>query len=188
MRWLDGSQLEHCRHGLVIVCILLHSCRITSPASPSTDSSTPPERCHPEDVLLVVLRQSGPAEALRWPAAAGQAAQVEKFVHGVSQGCRYEARLLLVKPGFEVHQEWSEWQKFDGNVEQDDQSQRISFAVPPLPAGHYAEHFDVYDACGLSASLSASGNYFSKSPLLVNILSKHTRPTSFRSPEATKTH
>jgi len=83
---------------------------------------------------------------------------VDRFVRGVSQGSRYEARLLLVKLEFEVHHEWSEWLQFHGAVEQDDQAQRISFAVPPLPAGRYAEHFDVYDACGLSASLSAFGN------------------------------
>jgi hypothetical protein len=65
---------------------------------------------------------------------------------------------LLVKLEFEVHHEWSGWLQFHGAVEQDDQAQRISFAVPPLPAGRYAEHFDVYDACGLFASLSAFGN------------------------------
>jgi hypothetical protein len=155
MRRLDGSRLEPCRHGLVIACILLQSCCITSPASPSPDSSTS-ERCHPEDVLLYIIRQSDPARALRWPAAAGRAAQVDMFVRGVSRGCRYEARLMLVKQGF--HEEWSEWHRFHGDVEQDDQAQRVSFAVPPLPAGRYAEHFDVYDACGLSVSLSASGN------------------------------
>jgi len=158
MRRLDGSPLEHCRHGLVIACILLHSCLITSPASPSPNSSTP-ERCHPEDVLLYI-RGSDLSGALRWPAAAGRAAHVNRFVRGVSQGSRYEARLLLVKLGFEVLEGWSEWLQFHGAVEQDDQAQRISFAVPPLPAGRYAEHFDVYDACGLSASLSAFGNNF----------------------------
>ena len=60
-------------------------------------------------------------------------------------------------------------------VEQDDQAQRISCAVPPLPVRHYTEHFDIYDACGLSASLSASNEddrrlcLLSKMNLVVNV-------------------
>jgi hypothetical protein len=131
---------------LIMVCVLLDlcSCSIASLASPSPGSSTP-ERCHPEDVLLSV--RSSPSRR-----KAGRAAQVDKLVLGVAQGARYEARLRLVKLGFTVHEEWLH---FHGAVEQDDQAQRIPFAVPPLPAGRYQEHFDVYDACGLSASLSA---------------------------------
>ena len=67
-------------------------------------------------------------------------------------GCPLRSQLRLVKLGFTVHEEWLQ---FQGAAEQDGQAQRISFAVPPLPAGRYKEHFDVYDACGLSASLSA---------------------------------
>ena len=156
MRRLDGLPLEHCRHGLVIACILLHSFRIISPTSPSPHSSTP-ERCHPEDVLLYI-RQNDPAGTMRWPAAAGHAAHVDRFVRGVSQGSRYEARLLMVNLEFEVHHEWSEWLQFHGAVEQADPEERIAFAVPRRAAGRYAEHFRVYDACGLSASLSALGH------------------------------
>jgi hypothetical protein len=78
---------------------------------------------------------------------------VDKVVLGVAQGARYESRLRLVKLRFTVHEEWLQ---FHGALEQYNQAQRISFVVPPLPAGRYKEHFDVYDACGLSASLSAS--------------------------------
>ncbi len=73
-------------------------------------------------------------------------------MRGVHQGARYEASWRLVKLGFTVHEEL---RQFHGAVEQDDQAQRISFVVPPLPAGRYVEHFEVYDPCGLSASLSA---------------------------------
>jgi hypothetical protein len=111
---------------LIMVCVLLDlcSCSIASLASPSPGSSTP-ERCHPEDVLLSV--RSSPSRR-----KAGRAAQVDKLVLGVAQGARYEARLRLVKLGFTVHEEWLH---FHGAVEQDDQAQRIPFAVPPcLPA------------------------------------------------------
>ena len=157
MRRLDGSSLEHCRHALVIACILLHSFLTTSPIS----GSSTPEHCHPEDVLLYILvGKSDPDGVLRWPSAAGRAAHVDRFVRGVSQGSRYESRLSLVKLKASpwesrVHQEWSEWREIEGTVEQEDQVQRISFAVPPLPAGRYTEHLEVYDACGLAASLSA---------------------------------
>jgi hypothetical protein len=133
---------------LVILCILLDLCSIASHASTSHGST--PERCHPEDVLLNII----PFGVLRWPAAAGRAAYVDKFVRGVAKGSRYEARLSLQKQGVSVVHE--EWLHFQGAVEQDDQTQRIFFAVPPLPASRYTEHFEVYDACGLSASLSAS--------------------------------
>jgi len=159
----DGSPLEHCRHRLVIVCIvLLGFCLIRVPgasaASPSPGGSTP-ESCHPEDVLLSILDFSDgvprsrdlPPDARR---PAGRAAPVHKFVRGVAQGSRYEARLSLVKEGLMMHDEWLQ---FHGAVESGDETQRISFAVPPLPAGRYEEFFDVYDACGLTASLSASG-------------------------------
>ena len=145
MPGLDVSLLEHCRRRLVIVCIMLDLCSIASLASPSPGSSTP-ERCHPEDVLL----SDRSAKSRR---IAGRAAQVDKVVLGVAQGARYESRLRLVKLGFTVHEEWLQ---FHGALEQYNQAQRISFVVPPLPAGSYKEHFDVYDACGLSASLSAS--------------------------------
>ena len=140
---------------LVIVCILLDLCCIASPASRSQRGSTP-ERCHPEDVLLNIRRVDLP-----WPAAAGRAGHVDKIVLGVAQEGRYEASLSLVKHGVLMHEEWLQ---FHGDVDQDDQRaeycrgtcQRISFPFPPLTAGHYTEHFAVYDACGLSASLSAS--------------------------------
>jgi hypothetical protein len=60
---------------------------------------------------------------------------VDIFVLGVAQGSRYEARLELRKEGFVVHEEW---RQFHCAVERDDEAQRISFAVPPLPAGSYA--------------------------------------------------
>ena len=137
---------ENYRRRLIMLCVLLDlcSCSKASLASPSPDISTP-ERCHPEDVLLT--DRSNPCRRV-----AGRAAQVDKLVLGVAQGVRYEASLRLVKLGFTVHEEWLQ---FYGAVEQDGQAQRISLAVPPLPAGRYKEHFDVYDACGLSASLSA---------------------------------
>ena len=137
---------ENYRRRLIMLCVLLDlcSCSKASLASPSPDISTP-ERCHPEDVLLT--DRSNPCRRV-----AGRAAQVDKLVLGVAQGVRYEASLRLVKLGFTVHEEWLQ---FQGAAEQDGQAQRISFAVPPLPAGRYKEHFDVYDACGLSASLSA---------------------------------
>jgi hypothetical protein len=139
---------------LMMVCVLLGLCCIASHASPSPGSSTP-ERCHPEDVLLLIqeVNLSGRVAAgdLSRRVAAGRAAQVDKFVRGVYQGARYEASWRLVKLGLTVHEEW---RQFHGAVEQDDQAQRISFAVPPLPAGRYVEHFEVYDACGLSESLS----------------------------------
>ena len=50
-----------------------------------------------------------------------------------------------------------EWLQFHGAVESGDETQRISFAVPPPPAGRYTERLKIYDACGLTASLSASG-------------------------------
>ena len=136
---------ENYRRRLIMVCVLLDlcSCSKASLASPSPDISTP-ERCHPEDVLLT--DRSTPCRRV-----AGRAAQVDKLVLGISQGVRYEASLRLVKLGFTVHEEWLQ---FQGAAEQDGQAQRISFAVPPLPAGRYKEHFDVYDGCGLSASLS----------------------------------
>jgi hypothetical protein len=151
-RRANGSPARMCRtkrldenYGrmLIMVCVLLDLCSC-SIASPSPGSSTP-ERCHPEDVL--VSHMSSPYRRM-----AGRAAQVDKLVLGVAQGARYEARLRLVRLGFTVHEEWLQ---FHGAVEQDDQAQRISFAVPPLLAGRYKEHFDVYDACGFSASLSA---------------------------------
>jgi hypothetical protein len=150
-----GSPLEHGRRRLVIVCILLDCCRIASPASPSLGSSTLciAERCHsgchPEDVLLHI-NSVGQLTVSSWPAAAGRAAHLDRFVSGVVLGSRYEASLRLVKQGFTVHEEW---RQFHGAVEQDGLAQRISFAFPPLPAGRYTEHFAVYDACGLSASL-----------------------------------
>ena len=138
------------RRRLVIICILLGFCRIASPALPSPNSTLCiAERCHsgchPEDVLLHIT-----SVGLNWPAAAGRAAHLDKFVSGVVLGFRYEASLRLVKQGFTVHEEW---RQFHGAVEQDGLAQRISFAFPPLPAGRYTEHFAVYDACGLSASL-----------------------------------
>ena len=144
MGW-RGAPLEHCRRQLVIVCILLDFCRIATSESPSPSSSTP-ERCHPEDVLLSVTAEYGRGDA-------GRAANVGMFVRGVVQGSRYEARLSLRKLGVLVHEEWLQ---FHGAVEKDDQAQRISFAVPPLPAGRYTEHWEIYDACGLAASLAAS--------------------------------
>jgi hypothetical protein len=144
-----GLAVGDCRHRLVIVCILLlHSCRIASSASPSPGSSTP-ERCHPENMLLHIRVKSFG----RSTAAAGRAAHWERFVGGVAQGSRYEARLSLVNEGVGVHEEW---RQFHGAVEQDVQVQLISFTVQPLPAGRYTEHLEVYDACGLSASLSES--------------------------------
>ena len=157
----DGSPLEHCRHRLVIVCIVLGFCLIRVPvafaASPSPGGSTP-ESCHPEDVLLSILAFSDrvlrsrdlPPDARR---PAGRAAPVHKFVRGVNRGSRYEARLSLVKEGVVMHQEWLH---FLGAVAEDDKAQRITFAVPPLPAGRYTERLAIYDACGLTASLSAS--------------------------------
>ena len=129
------------------VCFL---CIISSPASPG---SSTPERCHPEDVLLSIKGVSEPvaADQLSWRIAAGRAAQVDNYVLGVHQGARYEANWRLVKLGFTVHEEWMQ---FHGAVEQGDQSQRISFVVPPLPAGRYNERLEVFDACGLSSSLS----------------------------------
>ena len=85
-------------------------------------------------------------------AAAGRAAHLDRFVSGVVLGSRYEARLSLVKEGVVMHEEWLQ---FHGAVESGDETPRISFAVPPLPAGRYTEHLEVYDACGLAASLSA---------------------------------
>ena len=150
---------ENYRRRLIMACVLLDlcSCSIESLASPSPGSSTP-ERCHPEDVLL--SDRSAPSRRI-----AGRVAQVDKLVLGVVQGASYEARLRLVKLGFTVHDEWL---RFHGAVEQDGQAQRISFAVPPLPAGRYKEHFDVYDACGLSASLSA----FNEDDQRLRLLSK----------------
>jgi len=144
-----GLAVGYCRHRLVIVCILLlHSCRIASPASPLPGSRTP-ERCHPEDMLLhISVKSFG-----RSTAAAGRAAHWEIFVGGVAQGSRYEARLSLVNEGVGVHEEW---RQFHGAVEQDVQAQLISFTVKPLPAGRYTEHLEVYDPCGLSSSLSES--------------------------------
>ena len=130
---------------ILITCTLLHSCCIASPASPSPGSSTP-ERCHPEDVLLHIrVKRVGKSTA-----AAGRAAQWE--MGGVAPGSRYEARLSLLNEGVGVHEDW---RQFHGAVEQDDPAQLISFRVPPLPSGRYTEHLQVYDACGLSASLSA---------------------------------
>jgi len=158
----DGSPLEHCRHRLVIVCIVLGFCLIRVPvafaASPSPGGSTP-ESCHPEDVLLSILAFSDrvlrsrdlPPDARR---PAGRAAPVHKFVRGVAQGSRYEARLSLVKEGVVILEEWLQ---FHGAVESGDETQRISFAVPPPPAGRYEERLKIYDACGVTASLSASG-------------------------------
>jgi len=48
------------------------------------------------------------------------------------------------------------WLNFQGAVEQYDQTQQISFAIPPLPANRHTEFFEVYDACGLSDSLHPS--------------------------------
>ena len=146
----------------MIVCIiLLGFCLIRVPvasaASPSPGGSKP-WSCHPEDVLLSILffpdgvlrSRDLPPDARR---PAGRAAPVHKFVRGVTRGSRYEARLSLVKEGVVMHEEWLQ---FHGAVAEDDEAQRITFAVPPLPAGRYTEFFEVYDACGLTASLSAS--------------------------------
>jgi len=146
----------------MIVCIiLLGFCLIRVPvasaASPSPGGSTP-WSCHPEDVLLSILSfpdgvlrsRDLPPDARR---PAGRAAPVHKFVRGVNRGSRYEARLSLVKEGVVMHQEWLH---FLGAVAEDDKAQRITFAVPPLPAGRYTERLAIYDACGLTASLSAS--------------------------------
>jgi hypothetical protein len=123
---------------------------LSSAVSPS--SSSTPERCHPEDMLLFVV--TGPSEEVLQLACSCCAlmTHVHKFVRGVVQGSRYEARLSLVKEGVVMHEEWLQ---FHGAVESGDETPRISFAVPPLPAGRYEEFFDVYDACGLTASLSA---------------------------------
>jgi hypothetical protein len=141
-------RLGRCR--LVILCILLGFCRIASPALPSLNSTLCiAERCHsgchPEDVLLHIK-----SVGLNWPAAAGRAAHLDKFVSGVVLGFRYEASLSLLKEGVRKHEEW---RQFRGAIEQDGQEQHISFAFPPLPPGRYTERFAVYDACGLSASL-----------------------------------
>jgi hypothetical protein len=160
MGWL-GAPLEHCRRRLVIVCILLDFCRIASSASPWPNST--PERCHPEDVLLSLTAWIA-GYGRGWPA--GRAANVDVFVRGVVQGSRYEARLSLRKLGVAVHEEWLQ---FPGAVEKDDQAQRISFAVPPLPAGRYTEHLEVYDACGLAASLSASDDDAQRLRLLAQV-------------------
>jgi hypothetical protein len=134
-----GLALGHCRHRLVIVCILLlNFCRISSPA---------PQRCHPANVLINIEN-----DGLSWPGASERAAHLDKFVLGVAQGVLYEVRLSLETPGVLVHEEWLQ---FHGAVEPHDQSQRISFVVPPLPAGRYTKHLQVFDACGLSSSLSA---------------------------------
>ena len=145
--------------GIVIICIMLDFCRIASPASPSPVSSTlssVAERCHsgchPEDVL-VHIHSAGLSSPGSWPAAAGRAAHLHRFVSGLAQSSRYEARLALVKDGFEVHEEWHQ---FHGIVDRVDVPQHISFVVPPLPAGSYTEYLEVYDVCCLSASLSAS--------------------------------
>jgi len=142
------------RRRLVIICILLGFCRIASPALPSPNSTLCiAERCHsgchPEDVLLHI-NSVGQLTVSSWPAAAGRAAHLDKFVSGVVLGFRYEASLSLLKEGVRVHEEW---RQFRGAIEQDGQDQRISFAFPPLPPGRYTERFAVFGACGLSASL-----------------------------------
>ena len=137
---IDVEVLSPCRRRLVIVCILLNlffiSCNST------------PERCHPEEALLNIMVYT---DHQRWPAAAGYAAYVDKFVRGVAKGSRYKARLSVQKLGVSVVHEdsWTLWLHFQGAVNQlssDNQTQRISFAVPPLPAGRYTESFEVYDA------------------------------------------
>ena len=136
---------------LVIVCIMLHFCSIASDAVRlllNTLGGSTPERCHPEDVLLSL--PYGAAYGVRQPA--GRAAHLDIFVLGVAQGSRHEARLVLRKEGFVVHEEW---RQFHCAVERDDEAQNISFAVPPLPAGSYAYRLNIYDVCGLSASISA---------------------------------
>ena len=152
MEWmlrLAGSSLEHCCHRLVIVCILLGFCSIASAKLPSPGSSTL-DRCHPEDVLLSVIADY---DCRRWPA--GRAEYRNKFVSGVARGSCYEARLSLEKLGVLVHEEWLH---FCHGAECRDAAsvcvERISFVVPPLPAGHYTEYLDVYDACDLSTSIS----------------------------------
>jgi hypothetical protein len=142
-----GLALGDCRHRLAIVCILLlNFCRISSPVSPSLGSSTP-ERCHPADVLINIENVG-----LSWPGASEQAAHLDKFVLRVAQGVLYQARLLLETPGVLVHEDWLQ---FHGAVQPHDQAQRISFVVPPLPAGRYTKHLQVFDACGLASSISA---------------------------------
>ena len=166
----------------MIVCIiLLGFCLIRVPvasaASPSPGGSKP-WSCHPEDVLLSILffpdgvlrSRDLPPDARR---PAGRAAPVHKFVRGVNRGSRYEARLSLVKEGVVMHQEWLH---FLGAVAEDDKAQRITFAVPPLPAGRYTERLAIYDACGLTASLSASAedDQQLRSDLTLSVL--HTAP------------
>jgi hypothetical protein len=129
------------------MCILAGLLPQQSISVSSSPGSSTHERCHPEDVLLSI---SSRGVALPWPAADGCLVHVD--VNGVAQGSRYEARLSLVKQGLLVHEEWLQFQGADQQVP----SQRISFAVPPVPAGRYTEYFDIYDACGLSTSLSAS--------------------------------
>jgi hypothetical protein len=138
---------HNCRR-LLILCILAGLLPQQSISVSSLPGSSMHERCHPEDVLMSISSR-GVAPPL--PEADGCLVHVD--VNGVAQGSRYEARLSLVKQGRLVHEEWLQ---FQGADQQDVQAQRISFAVPPLPAGRYTEFFDIYDACGLSTSLSAS--------------------------------
>jgi hypothetical protein len=159
---------------IVIVCILLDFCSIASPASPSPGSSTLSSvaehcdsGCHPEDVLLHI-QGAGLSSPGSWPAAAGRDAHLHRFVSGVAQSSRYEARLALVKDGFEVHEQW---RQFHGVVDRVDVPEHISFAVPPLAAGSYTEYVEVYDACCLSASLSAS----EEDDRMVRLLAAFTR-------------
>ena len=132
----------------MIVCILAGLLPQQRICVLSSNGSSTHERCHPKDVLLSI---SSRGVALPWPAADGCVVHVD--VKGVAQGSRYEARLSLLKQGRLVHEEWLQ---FKGADQQDAQAQRISFAVPPLPASRYTESFAIYDACGLSTSLSAS--------------------------------
>jgi hypothetical protein len=69
-----------------------------------------------------------------------------------------------------------EWLHFIGAVAEDEEAQRITFAVPPLPAGRYTERLEIYDACGLTASLSASAedDQQLRSDLTLSVL--HTAP------------
>ena len=64
-------------------------------------------------------------------------------------------------------------------------TQRIFFAVPPPPASHYTERFEVYGACGLSASLSTSDKGDQGLRLLA---SREKKPTNHYDPakEASK--
>jgi hypothetical protein len=59
--------------------------------------------------VLLHINYAGLSSPGSWPAAAGHAAHLDRFVSGVAKGSRYEARLALLKEGLDVHEEWRQF-------------------------------------------------------------------------------